>query len=50
MSTLEDLRGGITHFWDSVADGWRHLVSRASGALTRFRPSQSKKITQVFPM
>jgi len=42
MSTLEDLRGGITRFWDSVADGWQHLVSRASGALTRFRPSQSK--------
>ncbi len=47
MSTLEDLRGGITHFWDSVADGWRHLVSRASGALTRFRPSQSKDNTSL---
>ncbi len=42
MSTLEELRGGVTRFWESVADGWRHLVSRASGALTRFRPSRSK--------
>ncbi len=37
MSTLENLRGGISQFWDSVAEGWRHLISRASGALTRFR-------------
>ncbi len=41
MSTLEDLRGGMTRFWDSLAEGWRHLVSRASGALTRFKPSKS---------
>ncbi len=40
MSTLEDLRGGIARFWDSVAEGWRHLISRASGALTRFHPSK----------
>ncbi|NOY62733.1 MAG: Hsp20/alpha crystallin family protein [Gammaproteobacteria bacterium] len=43
MSTFEDLHGGINRFWDSVAEGWRHLVSRASGALTRFRPSKSKE-------
>ncbi len=43
MSTLEDLRGGITRFWDSVADGWRHLISRASGALTRFRAAKPEQ-------
>jgi len=43
MSTLEELRGGIGRFWDSVAEGWRHLVSRASGALTRFRSSSSSQ-------
>ena len=47
MSTLEDLRGGISRFWDSLAEGWRHLVSRASGALTRFRPTQSKESTDI---
>ena len=43
MSTLEELRGGIGRFWDSLAEGWRHLVSRASGALTRFRSSSSSQ-------
>ena len=42
MSTLQDLRGGVNRFWDSLAEGWRHLVSRASGALTRFTPGKSK--------
>ena len=43
MSTLEDLRGGVARLWDSLAEGWRHLVSRASGALTRFHPNKSKE-------
>ncbi len=43
MSTLEDLRGGVTRLWESLAEGWRHLVSRASGALTRFHPGKSKE-------
>ncbi len=43
MSTLEDLRGGLTRFWDSLAEGWRHLVAHASGALTRFHPSKPKE-------
>jgi len=42
MSTLQDLRGGVNRFWDSLAEGWRHLVSRASGALTRFQNGKSK--------
>ncbi len=43
MSTLEDLRGGMGRLWDSLTEGWRHLVSRASGALTRFTPVKSQE-------
>lgn len=38
MSTLEQLKDGITHAWDSVSEGWRGLLDRASDALTRFHP------------
>ncbi len=50
MSTLEELRGGITRFWDSVTEGWRHLVSRASGALTRFHPGKSTQREEASAM
>ena len=43
MSTLAEVRGGINRLWDSLTEGWRHLVSNASGALTRFRPAKSKQ-------
>lgn len=38
MSTLQQIREGIERTWDSLADGWNHLRSRASQALTRFHP------------
>lgn len=34
----EQLKQGADHAWESLAEGWRELSSRASGALTRFRP------------
>jgi HSP20 family protein len=38
MSTLsEQVRQGAEHAWASLAEGWRELRTRASGALTRFR-------------
>ncbi len=35
----EQLRQGADQAWESLADGWRELSARASGALTRFRPA-----------
>ena len=35
----EQLKQGADHAWESLAEGWRELSARASGALTRFRPS-----------
>jgi len=33
----EQVRQGAEHAWASVSEGWRELLTRASGALTRFR-------------
>ena len=37
----EQLKQGADQVWDSVAEGWRELSARASGALTRFRPTST---------
>lgn len=39
MSTLEQLRNGLTRAWDSLAEGWQQLRERASQALTRYTPT-----------
>lgn len=41
MSTLDQLREGLTKAWETVTDGWRELLERAGDALTRFHPRQS---------
>ena len=35
----EQLKQGADQAWESVSEGWRGLSARASGALTRFRPT-----------
>ncbi len=40
MGALDELRSGLSRTWDTLAEGWRQLVERASGALTRFVPHQ----------
>lgn len=35
----EQLKQGADQAWESLAEGWRELSGRASGALTRFRPA-----------
>lgn len=36
MSTLSQLREGLTRAWETVTEGWRELVDRAGDAITRF--------------
>lgn len=36
---LEDIKQGLSSFWDSVAEGWQHLRQSASSAITGFKPS-----------
>ena len=41
MSTLNQIRNGLTRAWETVTEGWRELVERAGDALTRFHPRES---------
>ena len=38
MSTLEQIRRGLSNTWHNVAEGWEQFSERASQALTRFNP------------
>ena len=35
----EQLKQGADQAWESLSEGWRELSARASGALTRYRPT-----------
>ncbi|MCG5513483.1 Hsp20/alpha crystallin family protein [Ectothiorhodospira shaposhnikovii] len=36
MSSLRQLRQGMSEAWDSLLEGWQRLYGRAAGAITRF--------------
>ena len=38
MATLQQVRENLGRTWDQLSEGWRHLLDRASGALTKFSP------------
>ncbi|MGD2137397.1 MAG: Hsp20/alpha crystallin family protein [Gammaproteobacteria bacterium] len=38
MSTLHQLRDGLTEAWGTLVEGWQRLYRRAAGAITRFTP------------
>ena len=40
---MEPLRNLIERAWDSLAEGWRELLTRSSGALTRFGTTGAEK-------
>lgn len=40
MSTLQQVREGLSGVWDGVVEGWQKLHRRASGAITRFTPGR----------
>ncbi len=42
MATFQQLREGVASAWDTIAEGWRHLYRRASGAITRFIPHKNR--------
>ncbi len=39
MSTLSQIRQGLSRAWETVTEGWRELREVAAEALTRFHPS-----------
>lgn len=42
MSTLQQIRTGMSQMWDSLAHGWRDLYRTAANAITRFTPQAHK--------
>jgi HSP20 family protein len=46
MATLSQLREGLTRAWETLAEGWSHLRSRAAHALTHFQPSNRRSGAQ----
>jgi HSP20 family protein len=45
----EQLKQGADQAWESLAEGWRELSARASGALTRFRPAPAQSAPPAAP-
>ena len=43
MSTLNQIKEGISKAWDSLTVGWRELRELAGDALTRFQPKSSRE-------
>lgn len=43
MSTLSQIREGLSRAWDSITEGWRELREMAAEALTRFHPVPSSE-------
>lgn len=49
MSTLDQIREGLSRAWDSLTEGWRELREMAAEALTRFHPSPSTAASDSLP-
>ncbi len=47
MSTLDQLKGQLGRAWETVAEGWQHLRSRAADALTRFTPVRGRDAVET---
>ncbi len=46
MSTLNQIKSGMSQMWDSLVGGWQHLYQRASNAITRFSGSADSEQQQ----
>jgi len=49
-----ELERGIARAWEGLTEGWREMLSRSNGALTRFRRRASKgaeaNVGEEFPL
>ena len=41
MSTVNQLREGLSDAWGGLVEGWQRLYRRAAGAITRFSPGMT---------
>lgn len=47
MLNMNELTNSLSRTWDSVSQGWHHLISRAENALTRFRSDNAGKSENI---
>ena len=43
MTTLQQLRVGVSEAWETLLEGWQKLYRRAAGAITRFTPGEKQR-------
>lgn len=46
MSSLQQVREGLTRAWDTITVGWRELRELAGDALTRFNPRAAETLAE----
>ncbi len=49
MLKMRDVTEGLNRTWDTLSEGWNHLVSRAGRALTPFRRDDKDKAPKGSP-
>ena len=42
MSTLQQVKEGLSEAWDTFTEGWQRLYRHAAGAITRFTPGKGR--------
>ena len=50
MLKLRQLNDGLQRTWESVSEGWNHLISRAGNSLTHFRSDSNKEDQSNIPI
>lgn len=49
MFKIDNLTNSLSRTWDTVSQGWNHLINNASNALTRFISSDEKESADNVP-
>ncbi len=49
MFKMNDLSNSLSRTWETVSQGWNHLINNASNALTQFISSDNKEKTDNIP-
>jgi len=50
MLKINDLNNSLSRTWETVSQGWNHLINNTSNALTQFMSSDDKKKTDNVPV
>ena len=50
MLKINDLNNSLSRTWETVSQGWNHLINNTSNALTQFMSNDDKKKTDNVPV